>query len=280
MRLRLIGSLIIWAVSFSFLAAKAHANCFDCCSQYSILSTPPNVWYAGVAYTQGFVQPHQEWRRFFFSHVPGTGFYFGRVICDWFSLELGYEWNIDKLKSFVIQPGETVLGVTNYNFPITQDTPGVIGRIPPVGAPPPGPITIRSKLRFKSGYLDINNFIPVFFGDYCFNLLTKTNIILSIGVANTRPKFHIRLEPTNLYPISELGFLQAKSKAILRLGAGIQGYFYKNFGLRLMVRWYMTNAIRGRDWISALPRNRYIVGNTWLAYVGVYFAFPDPLENY
>lgn len=270
-------------VNKAFASWSCHSNsgdCFDKCEPYRQLSAPPSVYYAGITYKLMWLPPRGEWHKFFVSHYSGTGFYFGRVICDLFSIELGYEWNIDKPKSFVVPVNGFVLGVKNFGYVPTNGEPGFVGEIIPPGSVPPGPITIISKVRLKTGYIDVNNYIPIFTPDFCFNQMFKPNIILSAGVANVRPMFHIQVIPQSIFPIDTITFIQAKTKAVLRLGVGFQAYFYKNFGLRVIGRWQGTSALRGRGPITGEPRNRDILGNDKSIYIGLYFAFPDPVENW
>lgn len=272
--------VIVMLMSFGIGIKSCLANCFDDCQSqnelYANYDHPPCNYYGGISYIQSRMAANGEWNRFFVTSHPGFSFYFGRRLNPLFSVELGYEWYSNRPKKFPFLIGETVLGfpnLTNRNLVVT------------------------SKARLKTGYLDLQLHLPLWFDDFCYSI--QPEFLALVGVSSTKPKMHIRLahldrhhhhhhhhHQSTLRPhpfvtheelrhehlVRRITFVQGRTRALYRLGLGLQGFIYNNLGLRFMYRFQNTSALRPR--LVATPELRQIFKDSQSVSLGFYTTFP------
>jgi hypothetical protein len=182
---------------------------------------------------------------------PGFDVYFGWRFFPFFGIDLGYEWTANKPLSFVIPQGGSMLGLVNNT---------------------PKPITVTSKVRYKTGHADLNAFIPIpidcdFFPEG----------IISLGVGAMKPHMRIAMSPNNnvTYPyILQYIPMEGRSRAIFRGGLGIQTMLIEDFGFRFMWRYETTSWLRARNSvITVAPATREIFFNTHSLAAGLFVRF-------
>lgn len=217
-------------------------------------------YYIGLEVRKSQVQGRGDWDRIFNKTYLGPGFFFGGRFCGLFhlnySLEIGYNWTVTVPKRTLIAPGEVFLGVPN-----------------------PSGTTIRAtgKLRLKTGYLDLNAYIPLFF-PHPFNCYYP-EIILSVGAASSRGM--IEVIPFRLGPVtgpdtlsSDLLYIQGRSKTTLRGGIGFQfqvGYYV---GLRAMYRYESLSWLRPRPGANMnLYHRTNLLNDSHSISLGIYYTF-------
>ncbi len=139
-------------------------------------------------------------------------------------VELGYTALFEGTKTRSFGPGDSFFSVMSTN-----------------GA------QIKASCRYNSVYLDLNGYYPCF--DGCFDFIG------SIGLSSMQPRIRIRV--TNLGPAGSGGAsgifpedaarlerIRAQTNTIFRLGAGLQYMFCSCIGLRGLVRFENTSALR------------------------------------
>ncbi len=214
---------------------------------------PPNPYdlftYFGVNYKQFWVHPINDWQRLFVRSNPGFNFYFGGRIYTFFGVEIGYEWTANKPIATLIDPGTSLLGLTNTN---------------------PFPVRISSKQRLRSGYIDANLFIPLFISHYF-----QPEGIFSIGVAAVKSSVKLQIFPYLAEPYhTQLRHLNGRGKTLLRIGAGMQSLIINNIGLRIMCQWQDTADIKFQQSpVAYAPATRHIFKNSYNVSAGLYFYF-------
>lgn len=238
-----IRSLFLFSVSLfsgiSYATSIANPNSYDN--------------YMGVNFKQNWIKPRGDWNKLFVKEEPGFNVYAGWRFHPNFGVEFGYEWTDNKPKAFIVQPGNTLLGVSNNTA---------------------SPVTLTGKVRFKAGALDLNAFIPL-----CSTPLWEEMIpegIISLGVAGTKASMKISSDAAtaNTAFSNQFTQIQGRSRAVYRAGLGIQALVIENFGIRALWRYENTSVLRGRN--SAITSNantRTIFKNGNSLAVGLFFKF-------
>lgn len=261
----IVAGLLITASIFPTLT---HAYCLDDCetqSEFYAPLAPPSVdWFGGINYIEHWIRPQKSWNRLFVNSYPGFGVYLGRRLGRFLGLELGWEWTANKSRTTALARGETILEFTNTN---------------------PSPVTVNSKVRFKTGYLDLNTYIPVLDGCHC---PSNSEVIFMIGVCTTRPKMHFRVNPTDstrfiqlnnlrntaeIPPMQQLTYVDGRMRALVRIGIGYQGFVYDNLGFRIMWRYQNNSTLRAR--YVQDPRFRKVWGDDKSVSLGIFTTFPS-----
>lgn len=208
----------------------------------------------GVNFKQNWIKPHSGWNSLFVKEQPGFNVYFGWRFHPNFGAELGYEWTADKPKAFIVQPGSTLLSATNASG---------------------SPIRLTSKVRFKTGAIDFNAFIPL-----CAVPLWEEVIpegIISLGVSGMKPSIKIFSDastPATTAFSNQFTTIKGRSKAIYRAGFGVQALVIENFGLRALWRIESTSFLRARNsLITTNSSTRVIFKNASSVAVGLFFKF-------
>lgn len=232
------------------------------CGLSHAVSSSENLWdsnnydtYMGVNFKQNWIKPRSSgWQNLFVKEEPGFNVYFGWRFHPNFGAELGYEWTDDKPKAFVVQNGASLLGLLNNSGT---------------------PVTFTSKVRFKTGALDLNAFIPL-----CALPLGEDIIpegIISLGVAGMKPSMKIVSDattPATTAFSNQLTTIEGRSKAVFRLGLGVQALVIESFGVRVLWRYESTSLLRARNSVVATnPATRAIFKDASTLALGLFFKF-------
>jgi hypothetical protein len=210
--------------------------------------------YMGVNFKQNWIKPLNDWNNLFMKAEPGFNAYFGWRFHPNFGAEFGYEWTNDKPKFFVVQNGNSLLGVLNSS-----------------GAP----VTLTSKVRFKTGAADLNAFIPLPTLQLWDEIIPEG--IISLGVAGMKASMKIfsnASTPAAATFNNQFTPIQGRSKAIYRAGLGVQALVIESFGIRALWRVESTSVLRGRN--SAITSNggtRKMFKDASTLAVGLFFKF-------
>lgn len=262
MRFIIAGLLITLGCISGLITNTSYATCIDDCESqndlYAPLSYPPCNYYMGLTYIQSWLKPRSDWNKLFVTSHPGVSFFFGRRLNQFFSLEIGYEWNTNRPRRYPLLNGTTLLGIPNLS-----------GR----------DVVVVSKARLKTGYLDLQTHLPILMDD-CFGSI-KPEFIVMAGISNTRPKMHVHIVSPNpnivvtpfLTPsLRRLTFLQGRTRTLYRLGIGVQGFVFNNLALRLMWRFQNTSALRPR--LVDTPEFRKMFKDSQSVSLGIFTTFP------
>ncbi len=211
--------------------------------------------YMGVNFKQNWIKPRSNgWQNLFVKEEPGFNVYFGWRFHPNFGAELGYEWTDDKPKNFLLQNGNSLLGILNNS-----------------GAP----VTFTSKVRFKTGALDLNAFIPL-----CALPLGEDVIpegIVSLGVAGMKPSIKIFTDastPATTAFSNQFTGIDGRSKAVFRVGLGVQALVIESFGVRVLWRYESTSVLRARNSVvTTNPATRAIFKDASTLALGLFFKF-------
>jgi hypothetical protein len=226
---------------------------YSTCSPVEIEDRNSNNYdtYMGVNFKQNWIKPRSGWNNLFVKEQPGFNVYFGWRFHPNFGAELGYEWTDNKPKAFTVQNGSTLLGISNNS--------GV-------------PVTLTSKVRFKTGAADLNAFIPL-----CATPLWEDVIpegIISLGVAGMKANMKIfSTTPATAFS-NQFTPIQGRSKAVYRAGLGFQTVVIESFGIRVLWRVESTSLLRGRNSVvTSNSATRAIFKNTSTLAAGLFFKF-------
>jgi hypothetical protein len=210
--------------------------------------------YMGVNFKESWITPRNGWRNLFQNAEPGFNVYFGWRFHPNFGAELGYEWTNNKPKAFTVQNGNTLLRTLNNSG---------------------GPITLTSKVRFKTGALDLNAFIPLYALPFGEDIIPEG--ILSLGVAGAKPSVKISavpLTPATAAFTNQFTQIEGRSKAIFRAGLGLQSMVIENFGARILWRLETTSLLRVRNGVIANNAGtRAIFKDAGTLAIGLFFKF-------
>lgn len=229
--------------------------CDDYCDETLSLTSKCDLPYTfGVNFKQYWIKSRGDWQNFFVKEQPGFDVYFGWRVFPYFGIDLGYEWTANKPLSFVIPRGGSMLGLVNNT---------------------PRPITVTSKVRYKTGHADINAFIPISLN--YFNCEFVPEGIISLGVGAMKPHMRIAMSPNNnstyQYILHYIP-MEGRSRAIFRGGLGIQTMLIEDFGFRFMWRYETTGLLRARNSvITVTPATREIFFNTHSLAAGLFVRF-------
>lgn len=203
----LISSLMIPTISYS--------ECYE--NDFLDTFCP----YAGLEAKWQNIIGRADWAKIFHSSHLGGSFFFGSRFCQFLGVEIGYTDLFERTRKHLFSPHE--------NFFRNGDTNGA---------------EIRASNRFSSGYVDLNGYYPCF--DGCFDFIG------TIGVSAMQPRVYVRVP--NLGSEEDAGFfaddavrleqIRGQTKTIFRLGAGAQYMFCDCVGLRGIVRYENTSALR------------------------------------
>jgi hypothetical protein len=182
--------------------------------------------YIGIGYKQNWIKPKGEWKQLLRNEQGGFDVYLGWKFVPYFGVELGYEWTIRQPKSIVVPNNTVFMGVRNNTGTFTSMT---------------------GRFRFRTGHIDLNAFIPFKLGS-----ITSEGIA-SIGIASIKPCLFIQTEnPTATYNFSsQFTSIEGRSKAVFRVGLGIQTWLLENVGVRALWRFENTSVLRFRNSIVA-----------------------------
>lgn len=198
--------------------------------------------YVGAGYKQYWIRAKDDWKRLFTGNTPGFTVFAGWRFHPYFGTEIGYEWTTDKPRSMIWQNNESFLNLTN--------TSG-------------NPIYMDGKVRLKSGYIDLNMFIPIALAED----MTPEGIF-SVGVAAVKPI--LKIIPTQGYNnnavagqlVRDIQTVEGKNKAIWRVGFGLQTLLFGDVGARLFWRFEKTSMLRLRHGpIAEDARTRVMFNN-------------------
>ncbi|HXH54605.1 MAG TPA: hypothetical protein VNK03_02545 [Gammaproteobacteria bacterium] len=210
--------------------------------------------YMGVNFKQHWIKPRSGWNNLFVKEQPGFNVYFGWRFHPNFGAEFGYEWTDNKPKAFTVQNGSTLLGISNNS-----------------GAP----VTLTSKVRFKTGAADLNAFIPL-----CATPLWEDVIpegIISLGIAGTKANMKIFSDASTAATTAfsnQFTTIKGRSKAVYRAGVGLQTLVIESFGVRVLWRVESTSLLRGRNsMVTSNSGTRAIFKNASTLAAGLFFKF-------
>ncbi len=183
--------------------------------------------YMGLGFKQYWVRPKSDWRKLFKANTPGFLFFAGWRFQPNFSLELGYEWTADNPKMFLLNNNDSLFS--------SQNTTGQN-------------LSIEGKVRFKSGYADINVLFPL--------RLTEDFApegIFSFGIASVKPIIRLSNPNENQQNaaattyMDQFRFIEGRSKAVPRIGFGLQTNIFGDVGVRVLWRFEKTSVLRFRN---------------------------------
>lgn len=238
----LLISLLFSNVSF---AASCAADCITGARGSNDYDT-----YMGVNFKQHWIAPRSGWDKLFVKAQPGFNVYVGWRFHPNFGAEFGYEWTDNKPKSFAVQNNSTFLGVTNASG---------------------SPVTLTGKVRFKSGALDLNAFIPLMAAPLCEDIIPEG--IISMGVAGMKASMKISSDLTSSFS-NQFTNIEGRSKAVYRAGLGVQAIVIESFGVRALWRFESTSILRGRNSaVTNTSGTRAIFKNANTLAVGLFFKF-------
>ncbi len=190
----------------------------------NVTNAPDYDTYMGVNYKLYWIKPVQQWQQLFVEPQPGFNVFLGWRFLPYMATEFGYEWTANKPSSVVIPNTASLLGITN-----TSGTP----------------ITITSKVRFKSGFIDFLGFLP-----FCLGGVINPEIVFSAGVSGMKPCIKMYASPLNSATANftnQFTTIEGRSKAVFRFGLGLQMLLVENFGARVMWRVEDTSVLRARN---------------------------------
>jgi hypothetical protein len=237
--------------------------------------------FGGVNYKQSLIRATNEWDQLFVKTQPGFDIYLGWRFHPNFSAEFGYEWSADKALTTTVNngnrgivngnPGESLLGLTNNSL---------------------FPIELVGKVRFKTGHVDFNTFIPFVFQDWA------PEWIVSVGIGAMKPSMKITGTaigfngnngaiapgipgipgqfgaPIAQNFISQFSRIEGRSRAVFRGGFGLQASLIEDVGIRALVRYERTSVLRGRGTIVVEDiATEKIFQNGFSLSLGLYFKF-------
>lgn len=208
---------ILAAMTISTLVPNlANANC--CYDDYFDCICP----YGGLEAKWQSLAGRSHWSRVLNRSAWGGSIFVGSRFMEFLGLEFGYTDLFTKTRKHTFAAGEDFFRNGNTDRAETHIT-----------------------TRFSSGYVDLNGYYPCF--NDCFDFIG------SLGVAAMEPRVNITIPNLGT---DETGFntddgarlerIKGASKAIFRLGAGAQYMFCDCVGLRGMVRYENTSALRFR----------------------------------
>jgi hypothetical protein len=199
--------------------------------------------FAGLGYKQYWVSPKTEWKPVLRGNTSGFAFLVGQRVHDYFAVELGYEWTTDKPKTVSVANGSSLLGV-----PTAAD------------------VNIQSKLRFKTGYADLQLLMP-------FKLTETFNpeLIVALGVGTMKPSIRFSSDPATTSAFTNaFTTFKGKSKTVGRIGLGLQSFLTESIGVRVIWRFENTATLRGSNSVIAQnPATRTLFKNGQSAFVGL-----------
>lgn len=240
----------LFLLIFSLFATMSYAS-----SPYTEIEDPNNYdTYMGVNYRHNWIKPRGEWNNLFVKTEPGFNVYFGWRFHPNFGAELGYEWTNDAPKAFVVQNGSSLLGILNNSGTA---------------------VTLRSKVRFKTGALDLNAFIPLCALPLGEEVIPEGIISLGVGGMKAGTKiFSDATTPAATAFSNQFTPIQGRSKAVFRAGLGVQALVVESFGVRVLWRFESTSILRSRNSpVTANPGTRVIYKDANTLAVGLFFKF-------
>lgn len=191
--------------------------------------------YAGIGYKQNWTKGKGFWSNKVAKSYPGGEVFLGAKFTECFGAEVGYNWTARKTKTggfgrhnrFFNNNTFTYNGVTYTGFN-NRDW------------------RVKTKTRFQAFYLDLMGYLPL---DNCWELIGAVGISSMKGKISANVHHHRRHNNFNGFNYSRDGWrniesAHGKNKAVWRLGAGASYLFTECVGLRGMVRWEGTEALR------------------------------------
>lgn len=241
---------------------------------YSNYDEGVDPYYAGFEFKAIRIEGQGDWDRIFTKTYVEPGFFFGGRFCGMFRLnyaiEVGYNWSITEPKKTLIAPGTTFLGEPN-DTNINSTTNAING--------PGNTIEAIGRLRLKSGYVDLNAYIPFLLpAPYeCY----YPELILTAGIAATRPIIEIQSDPLGTVNTANLDtldgilpFIQGRGKTTFRAGIGLQFQIGYYVGLRAMLRYETFSWLRPRPGVDLDQRSReHMLSDAYSASLGIYYTF-------
>lgn len=205
-----------------------------------------------------------EWKKIVRKEYGGGTVYLGTKYCDRFGLELGFSQTFKRRKTHPFASGE--------DFFENGDTGGAVMRV---------------SNKFTTLHVDVNGYIPV---TNCWEFIG------SVGFGWVKPQVKVRVPVIAGPGINSLLFttpgffpqdaaalttLHGRYRMALRLGAGLQLMVNKCFGVRSIVRWEGTSAVRlhgnfeGANRLSILnfDPTRHMFRDTVSVALGVFWNF-------
>lgn len=205
----------------------------------------------GVNYHQNWISARPGWGQLFVRTQPGFNFYFGWRFHPNLAGELGYEWSANKpLATTIGGPNQSFLGVTNTGVPVS----------------------LTGKVRFKTGHADLNLFFPLLILENALDNLAPEGIF-SVGVGSMKPHIKIKSSPETAFS-NNFTAIDGRSKAVFRVGFGIQTLLVEDVGARIIGRYENTSILRATGSVATQdPSTRVIFRNGVSLAVGLFVKF-------
>jgi len=241
---------MIFGIVLSAISLNIHAFMDD--NSHEGASRPIDYdTYIGGSYKQNWIKPKGEWKQLIPTAQSAFDVYLGWRFAPLLGIELGYEWTMRKPKSIVVPIGGIFMGV-----------PNMTGQN----------ILMTGRIRFKTAHADLNAFIP-----FRFDEITPEGIV-SIGVAGMNPCMQITTEKSAIQARDEFSPqftpINGRSKAVLRVGLGLQTMVLESVGIRALWRFENTSVLRFRNSVLvSSPGNRDIFHNSQSLSLGLFIKF-------
>jgi hypothetical protein len=177
--------------------------------------------YGGAEGKWQSIAGRSDWSNALTKSHGGGSIFLGTRFCDFLGLEVGYSELFNRTRKHTYSGTE---GFFNARAAEAQTD-----------------ITTR----FSSGYLDLNGYYPCF--DGCFDFIG------SLGISAMNPRMMVRVPAIGpngtgffQHDVAPLESITGITKTVFRVGAGAQYMFCDCVGLRGMVRFENTSALRAR----------------------------------
>jgi len=198
--------------------------------------------YVGLDAKQIWRSNKGDWTNVFGRSSTGFNAFIGGKVHEMVALEAGYDWAGRKKKNFSFAAGSPFFGVTNS-----------------------AAFTGSTKVGIKGPYADVQLVMPI----------ENVELVASLGVAFRKPTLSVSVNGAgNLYTaISQL--TADKTKALVRLGLGLQGMVHENVGLRAFARWENTSRlhVRANGQLGSLGVSNKAFKDTFSASFGAFYQF-------
>jgi opacity protein-like surface antigen len=175
--------------------------------------------YAGAEVKYSKVKGNNDWQNMLPKNQPGMGVFLGSKFHPNFGAELGYDWSWRKSKDYTQATGASLFGVAASG------------------------VSTSSRVSISGPHIDLNGYLPI---DQAFE------VVGGVGVAYLRTKLQVTTATVGNLG-SALNSVQGKSRAALRLNAGVQYKVSDMVGVRLRALWENTKSLRIKHNSAANP---------------------------
>jgi len=207
--------------------------------------------YAGLEFKYNNMKPQGIWNKFFIKHHPGFVFYVGDKMNDYWGVDAGFDWTTEKSQSYTVGATQNIFGLTNN---AAQNE------------------LVTSKIRLKSGYLDLNAYLPL--QKLISSIDNETYYLLAtVGISFTKPSVEINTPTTTSNFDGFVQNIKGVNQRFVRLGLGAQGMITEFIGVRAMWRWANTSQIHIKGDSAALSNYNHLFKDNYAYSLGLIYKF-------